>query len=407
MLGVRTRSPWRRPAPGDFRRVFEALPDAVLIVRADAPRFTIAAVSDAYLRATHTRRGGGSGIVGRAMFDVFPPAPNEAAELGMRTLRASLERVIRTGVTDIMSPQQYDIRRPDGSWEERHWSPKNVPVRDANGAVDYVIHEVVDVTESMRLDQRLSDAERASAAAQEANAMKTRFLAEMSHELRTPLNSIGGYVDLITMGIHGPLTDQQRDALDRIRRSEQHLLGLINEVLSYAKIESGRIVLERRRSALGEILDDVVRLLTPQLEAKQLRLTRGPTAVDGCELEVVADPEKAHQVLVNLLSNAVKFTGAGGAISIDCDADRDWVRVTVRDTGVGIREEDLARVFEPFVQVGSAKSAAEGTGLGLSISRELARAMGGDVTLSSVVGRGSSFTLRLPRATNKRERRSA
>jgi signal transduction histidine kinase len=407
MFVTRTRLLSRRPAPRDFRRLFESLPDPVLIVRADAPRFTIAAASDAYLRSTLTQRDGPTGIVGRALFDVFQAAPNESGQVGASNLRASLDRVVRTRAADIMPPQRYDIRRPDGSWEERFWSPKNFPVCDERDRVEYVIHQVIDITDVMRLNQRAAAAERASAAAQEANAVKTRFLAVMSHELRTPLNSIGGYVDLITMGVHGPVTDGQRDALDRIRRSEQHLLGLINQVLSYAKVESGRVLYERRRTRLGDIIDDVVRLVTPQAEAKRLRLNIGATMIDGCELEILADPEKSHQVLVNLLSNAVKFTPDGGVISVDCEADDGNVRVTITDSGVGIAAEDLPRVFEAFVQVGTRESAAQGTGLGLPISRELARAMGGDVTAASVLGRGSSFTLRLPRATRARERRSA
>lgn len=407
MYVTRTRLLSRRPAPRDFRRLFESLPDSVLIVRADVPRFTIAAASDAYLRSTLTQRDGPTGIVGRGLFEVLPAAPNESGQVGASNLRASLERVVRTRAGDIMPPQRYDIRRPDGSWEERFWSPQNSPVCDERDIVDYVIHQVTDITDVMRLNRRATDAERATAAAQEANAVKTRFLAVMSHELRTPLTSIGGYVDLITMGVHGPVTERQREALDRIRRSEQHLLGLINQVLSYAKVESGRVLYERRRTRLGAIIEDVVRLVTPQLEAKHLTLNTGATTVDGCELEILADPEKSHQVLVNLLSNAIKFTADGGRISIQCEADDASVRVTIRDSGVGIATDDLQRVFEPFVQVGTRESAAEGTGLGLPISRELARAMGGDVTAASVLGRGSSFTLRLPRATRGRERRTA
>jgi signal transduction histidine kinase len=407
MFTTRPRSLRRRPAPRDFRRLLESLPDAVLIVWADAPRYTIATASDAYLRSTLTQRDGPTGIVGRGLFDVFPAAPNETGALGLRNLRASLEHVVRTRAADIMPPQQYDIRRPDGTWEERHWSPKNVPVCDERGSVEYIIHEVVDVTDLMRLDHRAADAERARAAAQEANAVKTRFLATMSHELRTPLTSIGGYIDLITMGVHGPVTDAQREALDRVRRSEQHLLELINDVLSYAKVDSGRVAYERRRARLGAIIEDVVRLLTPQLEARHIALTTGPTAVDGCELEILADPGRSHQVLVNLLANAVKFTPPGGTIDIACEADDRSVRVTVRDSGVGIAADDLERIFEPFVQVGTRESSDQGTGLGLPISRELARAMGGDVTATSTLGQGSAFTLCLPRAAAQRERRTA
>ena len=408
MFGARPRPQWRRSALSDFQRLFEALPDAVLAVHADPPQFTIAAASDSYLCATLTHRQGPSGIIGCPLFDVFPPSPHPDGYIGARNLRASFERVIKTAAPDTMEAQQFDIRGPSGAWEERFWSPLNVPVVNRNGDVDFVIHEVMDVTELTRLDRRAAAAERASAAAQEANAIKARFLASMSHELRTPLNAIGGYVDILEMGIHGPITDGQRDALTRIRRSEQHLLGLINEVLSYAKIESGRIELERRSLPLTALIDDVVSLVSPQAASKHIQVVIGPTSVNGCELEAVADPEKARQILLNLLSNAIKFTSSGGHVSVDCDADDAFAYVTVKDTGVGIAADELGRIFEPFVQVGNRETAAEGTGLGLSISRDLARAMGGDVTAKSAIGRGSSFVVRLPRPTaRRRERRSA
>lgn len=280
---------------------------------------------------------------------------------------------------------------------------------DVDGRVEYVLHEVIDVTDMTQLGRRASDAEAASAAAEEANAIKARFLASMSHELRTPLNAIGGYVDLIAMGLHGPVTRDQAKALERIRQSEKHLLGLVNEVLDYAKIESGHTAIVREPIPLGPMIDDVISLVLPQINAKGHRMIVGPTAIDGCELDVVADPEKLRQVLLNLLSNAMKFTPPGGRIRLDCDADGPWAAITVSDTGVGLQPDDLARIFEPFVQVGTREAAAAGTGLGLSISRELARAMGGDITARSTFGKGAEFTLRLrrPSAGEGRSRRSA
>jgi signal transduction histidine kinase len=397
------------PALRDYRRLFEALPDAVLVLCADPPFYTIVDASDAYLRATLTKRDGPDGIIGRPLFAALPVAPRASDADGVCSLRASLDRVVASGSPDSMATEQYAVRRPDGSWEERYWSPINVPVADHGGHVDYVLHTVVDVTDMTRLAQRATAAERASAAAAEANAIKARFLASMSHELRTPLNAIGGYVDLIAMGLHGPVTHEQAKALERIRQSEKHLLGLVNEVLDYAKIESGHVAIEREIVSLAPVIDDVISLGLPQMNAKGLHLIVGPTVVDGCELEVVADRERIRQILLNLLSNATKFTPAGGRIQLDCGADGRWATITVSDTGVGMRPADLARIFEPFVQVGSREASAAGTGLGLSISRELARAMGGDITARSTLGRGASFTLRLPRsnATERRGRRSA
>jgi signal transduction histidine kinase len=335
------------------------------------------------------------------LFEVFPAPPHGSGDSGIARLRASLGRAIASGVADVVAAQQYDIRRADGSWDERFWTLVNVPVRNEHGLVDYVVHRVEDVTDLMRLDRRASDAEH-------ANAVKAHFLASMSHELRTPLNAIGGYVDLIAMGLHGPVTDAQRNALDRIRRSEQHLLGLINEVLSYAKIESGRTQLTPDRVVLAQVIDDVLSLATPQAVAKGVAISTRPTVVDGCELEVFADREKTRQIVLNLLSNAVKFTRSGDRIDVRCERDGARVRIIVSDTGIGIPADQLPRVFEPFVQVEHASTPQEGTGLGLAISRELARAMGGDVTVESELGAGSSFTLILPAPPVERsERREA
>jgi signal transduction histidine kinase len=401
MLGAHSPLTRRRAALRDFRRLFEALPDAVLVMLADPPHFTIVSASDAYLAATLTLRNGPTGIIGRSLFEVFPAPPHGSGDSGIARMRASLARAIASGVADVVAAQQYDIRRADGSWDERFWTLVNVPVRNEHGLVDYVVHRVEDVTDLMRLDRRASDAEH-------ANAVKAHFLASMSHELRTPLNAIGGYVDLIAMGLHGPVTDAQRNALDRIRRSEQHLLGLINEVLSYAKIESGRTQLTPDRVVLAQVIDDVLSLATPQAVAKGVAISTRPTVVDGCEIEVFADREKTRQIVLNLLSNAVKFTRPGDRIDVRCERDGARVRIIVSDTGIGIPADQLPRVFEPFVQVEHASTPQEGTGLGLAISRELARAMGGDVTVESELGAGSSFTLILPAPPVERsERREA
>jgi signal transduction histidine kinase len=217
----------------------------------------------------------------------------------------------------------------------------------------------------------------------------------MSHELRTPLNAIGGYAQLLEMGIRGPITASQREDLERIERSQRHLLSLINDVLNFAKLEAGRVNFAIAPVPIQEIFLGVEALVLPQLHAKGLRY------VDAGECEgiiVNADEEKARQVLVNLLSNAVKFTPAGGEIRLDCTADDAWVVTTVTDSGVGIPADRLESIFEPFVQVDRGlTSRQEGTGLGLAISRDLARHMGGQLTAESTFGSGSRFTLTLPR----------
>ena len=216
----------------------------------------------------------------------------------------------------------------------------------------------------------------------------------MSHELRTPLNAIGGYAELMEMGIRGPVTEQQREDLARIQRSQRHLLGLVNEVLNYAKLETGTVHYDIGEVLVLDVLAGAEALVAPQARAKDLSLS-----IDRCPpaLTVRADAEKLRQILVNLLSNAVKFTDPGGQVELGCRAEGGLVHVYVRDTGIGIEADQLERIFEPFVQVrADLTRTAEGTGLGLAISRDLARGMGGDLSAESTPGAGSTFTLTLP-----------
>ena len=242
-------------------------------------------------------------------------------------------------------------------------------------------------------EQARSDAERARAEAENANQAKSQFLASMSHELRTPLNAIGGYVQLLVEGIQGPINEKQREYLRRTRRSQEHLLGLINDVLNFAKLEAGSVQFEITDVALRDTLAEVDDLTAPQVGAKSLGYKNS-----GCETALVvrADRDKLRQILLNLVSNAVKFTPAGGHITVECGGKGRLASITVRDTGIGVASDKLEAIFEPFVQVGKELN-REGTGLGLSISRELARAMQGDLTAQSSEGEGSVFTLTLPR----------
>ena len=244
------------------------------------------------------------------------------------------------------------------------------------------------------LRDALAAADRARITAEQANRAKGQFLAVMSHELRTPLNAIGGYAELLDMGIHGPVSDEQRDALDRIQRSQRHLLGLINQVLNYTKVETGSLRYDFADVSLDDVLHLVETIVLPQIKAKGIRYL--PAA---CGAVVYADREKLQQIVLNLLGNAAKFTDEGGEIAVACHADDSMAYVRIRDTGLGIPEDKLSVIFEPFVQVdANTPRGREGIGLGLAISRELARAMGGDITVVSTAGRGSTFTLAVPRS---------
>jgi PAS domain S-box-containing protein len=271
--------------------------------------------------------------------------------------------------------------------QARAWAPEEVAL------VEAVTQRCWEAVVRARL---LADEQAARAEAEAANRAKSEFLAVMSHELRTPLNAIGGYAELMEMGIRGPVTAQQRDDLRRIQASQRHLLGLINEVLNYARVETGAVHYELTSVRVVDLLHAAEALVAPQAQARGLTLS-----IAECDrgLAVRADAEKLRQVLVNLLSNAVKFTDRGGEIAVACTPQGDRMEVTVRDTGVGIALDQRERIFDPFVQVRSDLTRLhEGTGLGLAISRDLARGMGGDLVVDSEPGAGSCFTIIMPRA---------
>jgi signal transduction histidine kinase len=260
------------------------------------------------------------------------------------------------------------------------------------------------------LESAMGAAEDARAAATAANAAKSDFLATMSHELRTPINAIIGYTELLEREIFGPIAAEQRPHLARITSSAKHLLGLINEVLDLAKVESGTLELQEERGLVGDTVDSALALIQPQAMAKGLALST--VWNDSRDSFYFGDPQRVRQILTNLLANAVKFTDRGGRITVTCSlrdcppvesglpAAATWMAFHVDDTGIGIARAQLERIFEPFAQAESGYTRERsGTGLGLSISRRLARLMGGDITVNSTPSIGSRFTLWLPPAS--------
>ena len=283
----------------------------------------------------------------------------------------------------------FPLRGRDG--EYRWFLSRALPVRGPDGGVTRWFGTNTDITElraaETARDQALAEADR-------ANRAKSEFLAAMSHDLRTPLNAIGGYSHLVQEGVYGAVSEGLAEAMGRIRRASEHLLTLVNDILSFARLEAGSIPVAPTAVDVDDLLADVYPLLKPQIEARGLeyRHRRGRAGV--C---VHADRERATQILANLLTNAVKFTERG-SVSVEWDHDDAEVRIHVRDTGAGIPADRLADIFEPFVQQGEDRDSRAGVGLGLAIGRQLARLMGGDLTVTSTLGHGSTFTLTLPRS---------
>jgi PAS domain S-box-containing protein len=298
------------------------------------------------------------------------------------------EQVVETVRSALQQGKDYEVefrlRKKDGShcW----FLARGRTGRDASGEVDAWLGIAVDIEERKKAEE----------GAWAASQAKSEFLASMSHELRTPLNAIGGYAELLALGIRGALNADQAQDIARIRRSQQHLLTLINDVLNFAKVDAGQTEYRLTAVPVDEALRDTESMIAPQILAKGLHYTfKGGDK----SASVLADPEKLQQIVLNLLGNAVKFTEPGGSITLSTAPVGNCIEIRVADTGPGISPEKLDRIFDPFVQAERRlNQPVQGVGLGLAISQDLAQAMGGKVYVESEVGKGSTFILELPRA---------
>jgi PAS domain S-box-containing protein len=424
-----------------FENLFKSLPGLYLVL---TPALKIVTASDAYLKATMTTL---EDLAGLDLFEAFPDNPGDPAANSAANLRASMDRVLQTGGVDTMAIMKFDIRLPDGAYEEHYWSPINAPVFGLDGRIEYIINHVEDVTEFMRQrpqpegdatgmrarleqmearifhnSQKLQAANRelyltntellqAKSEADAANRAKSTFLSTMSHEIRTPMNAILGYAQLM---LRDPgLGADAKANLKIIGRSGEHLLTIINDVLDMSKIEAGRMELNPVTFNLLRLLEDLASMFRLRAEAKGLRFEM---SVGGKSVPyVVADEGKIRQALINLLGNAIKFTARGeiglhvnlGCVGLDHvtldhvtvdqgSGDRLWLSARVEDTGLGITGEEQEKLFEPFSQTKRGLFSQEGTGLGLAISRKYARLMGGDITFVSSPGQGSIFRFEIP-----------
>ncbi|MEO6954771.1 MAG: HAMP domain-containing sensor histidine kinase, partial [Polyangia bacterium] len=227
----------------------------------------------------------------------------------------------------------------------------------------------------------------------EMNRLKSEFLANVSHELRTPLNAISGYTELMAEEVYGPVTTEQREALSGVEESARNLLTLINQILDLSKVESGKTEVYLTEVAIHDVAQSVASEAQAFAKDRPYRVT----VECATRIVLVTDRVKVQQIISNLVSNAVKFTDKG-SVHVTCrPVAGGGCTIEVRDTGIGIKREHLDLIFEEFRQVdGSSTRVYQGTGLGLSIARSFARILGGEVVVSSVVGHGSTFTLRLP-----------
>lgn len=358
---------------GRLRAIIESLADGIVIVdHAGLIRFANPAAAHLFTRSP-------ADLVGTPLGS--PLVAGETTEM----------EIVRRGGGEVVYAE---LRVVDTEWEGE--PAELVSLRD--------------VTDRKYADERsrqLSHEREARLAAEAASRAKSDFLAIMSHELRTPLNAILGYSELIELGISGELSDKIRDQIGRIRRSAKHLLGLVNDILDLAKVEAGRLSVASAPATVPEAIATAFTLVQPQAEARNLTLAVAPGADELPPF--IGDDERVRQILVNLLSNAVKCTEPGGTITVEgavtstpdprarLQPRSAHIRLTVTDTGSGIPPDKLGAIFEPFVQADSGHTrAVEGSGLGLTIGRRLARAMGGDLTVESTLGQGSSFSLWLP-----------
>jgi signal transduction histidine kinase/CheY-like chemotaxis protein len=393
----------------DFQAVFEGASGLYLVLD---PELTIVAATDAYLAATKTKR---DEIVGRPIFDVYPDNPDDAESDGVANLRTSLERVRRTLVPDPMAVQKYDIQRPDeegGGFEARYWSPVNSPVLDERGRIRYLIHRVKDVTEFVQLQEhdreleadsadlrdrsvkmeielfrRSRELEQVNEALRAASSAKSEFLSQMSHELRSPLTAIMGFGELLR---YSELNEKQQHRVSLILKAGEHLGAIVNEVLDLSRIEAGDISISPEPVPLQPLIADALELMLPLADEKGVIVNA--TVYSAESGYVWADNQRLKQVIINLVSNAIKYNRPGGEVTVSAEALAGRrIRIAVDDTGPGIDEASIGKLFVPFERLDASATDIEGTGLGLALSRTLIEAMGGTIGVESIPGVGSTF----------------
>jgi PAS domain S-box-containing protein len=380
-LTERRRAEWQlRESEERFRVLVQGVQDYAIFML--DPDGRVASWNEG---ATRIKGYAADEIIGRHFSAFYPVSDVEAGKPGWE-----LEAAARDGKYE---EEGWRLRKDGSSF----WASVLITaLRGHDGTLIGFAKVTRDLTERKAAEERKVADARRIADAEAASRTKSEFLTALSHEIRTPINATLGYTELLVMGIGGEMTPQQREYLQRIRGTQEHLLRIITDLLNYGRIEASQVQYDITVVPLREMIETVLPMVQPQALAKSLEVTHASCSTT---LSAHADRIKVEQIVLNLVSNAVKFTPAGGRVTVSCAARDARVMIVVSDTGPGVPVEKQSTIFEPFVQLGrTLTSGHEGTGLGLAISRDLARAMGGDVTVTSAPDHGSIFTLTLPGA---------
>src|SRR5579863_6334796 len=405
-------------APVDFQLLFTESPEVLLVLLPDAPRFTMVAATQARLRVTHST----AESFGCGLFEVFPDNPEDPLATGMSNLRASLERVLKTRQPDTMPVQKYDIRGPNGEFQARYWSPKNIPVLDAAGELRYILHRVEDVTElvhasesgealrgrthemerevlqrSQELATAISELRAANAKLGELDSAKTAFFSNISHEFRTPLTLMLGPLEDELADLGPTARPAHRERIETAHRQGLRLLKLVNTLLDFSRIEAGRAQAHFQPTDLPRLTAELASQFETAMQRAALHLTIDCPALAE---PIHVDRDMWEKIVLNLLSNAFKHTFKGGIAVRLVRRGGAYVELSVEDTGIGIAAQEIPHLFERFHRVTGAPSRThEGTGIGLSLVKELVKAHGGSIRAESQLGKGSRFVVHLKSGT--------
>jgi signal transduction histidine kinase len=400
----------------DFQLLFEESPDVLLVLLPDSPRFTAVAATKARLISTHSTV---EQTIGRGLFEMFPDNPDDPTANATANLRASLERVLATREPDTMAVQKYDIPLPQGGFEAKYWSPRNIPILAPSGAVRYILHRAVDVTELARASEegaelrgRTAEMERevvrrsreldaanrqmreTNVKLSELDAAKTAFFSNISHEFRTPLTLMLGPLDDALADPAMPLPAVHRQRLQLVYDNAQRLLKLVNALLDFSRLEAGRLRGSFAPIDLANLTRELAGMFQQAFDRVGVRLTIDCPVLAA---PLWIDKDMWEKIVSNLVSNAFKFT-LEGEVTVRLRDDPTHAVLEVSDTGTGIPEAEVARVFERFHRVtGATGRTHEGAGIGLALVRQLVELHGGSVEAASELGRGSTFRVVIPR----------